>query len=152
MKPKFLNYAIWITVSMAVMTSCGASSKVVLSSNVDINQYKYVVLGNSSTGNNALNDVVLAVQNMIANTNLTVLQASTYSDVIAYSGHVLTPIINIKSETYGGGHTYITVTFYDFFTDQCLAVVKSSGIGMTIEHDQQLALRAIEKKLNTIFN
>lgn len=52
----------------------------------------------------------------------------------------LTPNIHVTSEKWDGGHTYITVTFYDHGTNQSIAVVKSSGIGMSISQDQNIAL------------
>lgn len=39
----------------------------------------------------------------------------------------------------------LTITFYDLYTDQSVAVVKSSGIGLSISQDQKLALGAIRK-------
>ena len=51
--------------------------------------------------------------------------------------------INVKSEKWDSGHSYITITFYDLYTDQSVAVVKSSGIGLSILQDQKLALGAI---------
>ena len=59
--------------------------------------------------------------------------------------------IHVTSEKWDGGHTYITVTFYDYNTNQSVAVIKSSGIGMTISHDQNIALNAIRKKINKLF-
>lgn len=48
-------------------------------------------------------------------------------------------------------HTYITITFYDYDTGQSIAVLKSSGIGLSIPQDQNIALRAIRKKLKKVF-
>ena len=45
----------------------------------------------------------------------------------------------------------ITITFYDLLTDQRVAVIKSSGIGLSIAQDQKLALSAIRKKLQSVF-
>ena len=41
--------------------------------------------------------------------------------------------------------------FYDYETNQSIAVVKSSGIGWTISQDQELAYKAIKKELNKFF-
>ena len=57
----------------------------------------------------------------------------------------------MKSEKWDGGHTYISISFYDYATNQSVAVVKSSGIGLTISHDQKLALSAIKKELDISF-
>ena len=45
----------------------------------------------------------------------------------------------------------IAVTFYDYNTNQSVAVIKSSGIGMTVSHDQSIALSAIRKKISKLF-
>ena len=57
-----------------------------------------------------------------------------------------------QSEKWDGGHTYITVTFYDYNTNQSVAVIKSSGIGMMVSHDQSIALSAIRKRLVNFSN
>lgn len=90
----------------------------------------------------------MAVQNQIAETNLKVLSTSNISKVLECSDSILTPNIHVTSEKWDGGHTYITVTFYDYNNNQRIAVVKSSGIGMTVSHDQNIALGAIRKKLD----
>ena len=64
---------------------------------------------------------------------------------------ILSPRISVKSEKWDGGHTYISISFYDYETNQSVAVVKSSGIGLSIAHDQQLAFSAIKKELNKVF-
>ena len=64
---------------------------------------------------------------------------------------VVSPKINVKTEKWDGGYTYISVNFYDYDTNQSIAVVKSSGIGLTISQDQELAYKAIKKELNKFF-
>ena len=61
------------------------------------------------------------------------------------------PKINVKTEKWDGGHTYISISFYDYDTNQSIAVVKSSGIGLTISQDQKLAYKAIKKELDKVF-
>ena len=124
------------------MVSC-ASSKVVLYNNVNIDKYKYVIFGDETTGDRELDDVVMAVQNHISSTNLKVLSSTNRLNILECSDSILTPNIHITSEKWDGGHTYITVTFYDYNSNQRVAVVKSSGIGMTVGHDQNIALGAI---------
>ena len=71
---------------------------------------------------------------------------------LIYQGEkVLSPRINVKTEKWDGGHTYISISFYDYDTNQSVAVVKSSGIGMTISHDQKLAYKALKKELDKTF-
>mgnify|MGYP001100147447 CR=1 FL=1 len=86
-----------------------------------------------------------------AETNLKVLSTSNISKVLECSDSILTPNIHVTSEKWDGGHTYITITFYDYDTGQSIAVLKSSGIGLSIPQDQNIALRAIRKKLKKVF-
>ena len=56
-----------------------------------------------------------------------------------------------KTEKWEGGHTYISISFYDYDTNQSIAVIKSSGIGWSISQDQKLAYKAIKKELDKVF-
>jgi len=150
MKLKFIKQIIAIAIIISLVASC-SSSKIVLSNNANIEKYKYVIFGNELSGDRELDDVVMLVQNQIAETNLKVLSASNISKVSECSDSILTPNIHVTSEKWDGGHTYITVTFYDYNNNQCIAVVKSSGIGMTVSQDQNIAIGAIRKKLNRLF-
>ena len=47
--------------------------------------------------------------------------------------------------------TYISISFYDYDTNQSIAVIKSSGIGWSISQDQKLAYKAIKKELDKVF-
>lgn len=60
---------------IVLMTSC-ASGKIVLSNDVNISKYKYVIFGKETSGDRELDDVVMSVQNQIAETNLIVLSSS----------------------------------------------------------------------------
>ncbi len=135
-------------VILMVFTSC-SSSKLVVSNGANISKYKYVSFGKEQTGDRELDDVVLLVQNEIANTKLQPISLTYAPD--DYLGYTLTPHINVTSEKWDGGHTYITITFYDLYTDRSVAVVKSNGIGLSVSQDQKLALVAIRKKLQTVF-
>lgn len=132
------------------MVAC-ASSRVVLSNNVSIDKYKYVIFGDKMTGDRDLDDIVMIVQNYISSTNLKVISSIDKNKVLECSDSILTPSIHVTSEKWDGGHTYITVTFYDYSSNQYIAVVKSSGIGMTVGHDQNIALKAIKKELKKLF-
>lgn len=148
MKLRLINGITHIAIIL-MLASC-STGKIVLSNNADISKYKYVIFGNESSGDRELDDIVMAVQNQITETNLKVLSTSDVSS-IRMTDSILTPNIHITSEKWDGGHTYITVTFYDYSNNQCIAVVKSSGIGMTVSHDQNIALGAIKKKLDKLF-
>lgn len=145
------NFVILLTLSIfsLILSSCSSSANLVLSNGIDISKYKYVCFGNEQTGDRSLDDVMMIVHNEITNTKLQPISMSYAPD--DYLGHTLTPNIHVTSETRSGGQTYITITFYDLLTDQSVAVIKGSGMGFTIEHDQELALGAIRKKLQSAF-
>lgn len=147
---KLVKHILSIAIVSLIMASC-ASSKVVLSNNVSIDKYKYVIFGDETTGDRELDDVVMAVQNHISSTNLKVLSSTNRLKILECSDSILTPNIHITSEKWDGGHTYITITFYDYNSNQRVAVVKSSGIGMTVGHDQNIALGVIKKELDKLF-
>ena len=125
-------------------TSCSSTANLVVSNSANLSKYKYVSFGKEQTGDRELDDVMLLVQNEIANTKLQSISLTYAPD--DYLGYTLTPHINVKSEKWD-----ITITFYDLLTDQSVAVIKSSGIGLSISQDQKLALGAIRKKLQTVF-
>lgn len=51
-----------------------------------------------------------------------------------------------------GWWTYLYFNkFYDYDTNQSIAVIKSSGIGWSISQDQKLAYKAIKKELDKVF-
>lgn len=133
-----------------VLYAC-STSKMVVSHGIDLSKYSYVVFGKETTGNRELDDVMMTVQNEIANTKLEVVSAQDALAKIALGESVLSPNIHVSTEKWDGGHTYITITFYDYNTNQSVVVLKSSGIGLTISHDQNIALGAIRKKLKQVF-
>lgn len=57
----------------------------------------------------------------------------------------------MKSEKWDGGHTYITICFYDYETNLTFAVLKSRGIGIFISQNQRLAYKAMKKELDKTF-
>lgn len=139
-----------IIVVLLMMVSC-ATSKTVLLNNVNISKYKYVVFGTEISGDRELDDVSMEVQNYIASTDLIVLSSYNSIDKVECLDCILTPHIHVTTEKWDGGHTYITVTFYDYVGGQRIAVVKSSGIGLTVIHDQNIALDAIKEELDKLF-
>lgn len=149
MRLKLIRYILSIAI-IILIASC-ASSKIVLSNNANIDKYKYVIFGNEMSGDRELDDIIMEVENQIAETNLEVLLTSNRSKISECSDSILTPNIHVISEKWDGGHTYITVTFYDYNNNRSIAVVKSSGIGMTISQDQNIALDALRKKLEKLF-
>ena len=109
-----------------------------------------VVFGREDDGDAELADILMIVQNELSE-KLNVVSPSNASAIISNGGKVLSPRISVKSEKWDGGHTYISISFFDYATNQSIAVVKSSGIGLSISHDQKLALSAIKKELNKTF-
>ena len=150
MKQHFIEKIILSSIITILMLSC-ASSKIVLSNSVDISKYKYVIFEKETAGDRELDDIVMSVQNQIATTNLTVLSEANSSKISECADSILTPNIHVTTEKWDGGHTYIIVTLYDYTTNQSIAVIKSSGIGMTIKNDQNIALAAIGKEINKLF-
>lgn len=135
-----------------VFFSCVSTHSTTTASNgVNLYEYKYVVYGTEdSDGAAELADILLMVQNELSGKLQTV--SSEEAQTLIYSDKkVVSPRINVKSEKWDGGHTYITISFYDFKTNQLVAVVKSSGIGLSIAQDQKLALSAIKKELQKVF-
>ena len=135
---------------MITLQAC-STSRSVISHGVDLSKYSYVVFGTESSGDRELDDIIMAGQNEIAETNLTVLSVSNTLKIFESSDSILTPNIHVTSEKWDGGHTYITITFYDYDTGQSIAVLKSSGIGLSISQDQNIALRTIRKNLKNVF-
>lgn len=142
---------LFVIIVVGIMIQSCSTSKAVISQGADLSKYSYVVFGRESSGDRELDDVVMNVQNEIANTKLSVVSPQTAYAKIAGGEYVLSPNIHVTTEKWDGGHTYITITFYDYNTNLSVAVLKSSGIGMTISHDQEIAIDAIRKKLKQIF-
>lgn len=138
-------------IAFVIILQACSTSKVVVSNGIDLSNYSYVVFGKEATGDRELDDIVMSVQNEIADTKLKVVSAQDALLKIANGESVLSPNIHVSTEKWDGGHTYITITFYDYDTNQSVAVLKSSGIGMTISQDQNIALGAIRKKLKKVF-
>lgn len=139
---------VFLVLQFILFNSC-SSSNAVVSHGSDLSKYKYVVFGKESTGDRELDDMIMLIQNEIAN-RLQVISAQKGLELLNLGELILSPNINVKSEKWDGGHTYITINFHDYGTSQSIAVIKSSGIGLTISHDQKIALNAIRKKLDKI--
>lgn len=138
-------------IAVVIILQTCSTSKAVISHGIDLSKYSYVVFGKESTGDRELDDIVMAVQNEIADTKLRVISEQDGLAKIALGEFVLSPNIHVSTEKWDGGHTYITITFYDYNTNQSVVVLKSSGIGLTISQDQNIALGAIRKKLKKVF-
>lgn len=136
--------------SMFLISCASSKSTTTIANGSDLSKYKYVVFGNGDEGDAELSDILMLVQNDISQ-RLKVVTPENASNLIREGKGVLSPKISVKTEKWDGGHTYITISFYDYGTDQSVAVVKSSGIGLTISHDQKLAYKALKKELDKTF-
>ncbi len=144
-------YSFSLITFISLMMSCASSkSATTISNGVTLSDYKYIVFGREDDGDAELADILMIVQNKLSE-KLTVVSPANATAVISNGGKVLSPRISVKSEKWDGGHTYISISFFDYATNQSVAVVKSSGIGLSISHDQKLALSAIEKELDKTF-
>lgn len=147
---KNILYFLTITI-ISVFVSCASSKTVTTRANgMDISKYKYVVFDASNREDAELADVVMMLQNEISE-KLQVVSAEKAKSLIASGEKVVYPKISAKTEKWDGGRTFISVNFYDYDTNQSIAVVKSNGIGLSISHDQKLACKAIKKELNKVF-
>ena len=148
----------WIVAFLTIVTflplllvSCTSSKSVTtVAKGNDISKYKYVVFGSEDEGDAELADILMMVQNDISE-KLQVVSPERAHSLIYQGERVLSPRINVKTEKWEGGHTYISISFYDYDTNQSVAVIKSSGIGLTISQDQKLAYKAIKKELDKTF-
>ena len=143
---KYVSYFMLIAI-VSVFVSCASSkSTTTVLSGTDISKYKYVVFGTGDEGDAELADMLMMVQNEISEK----LQEKAKT-LIAFGEKVASPKINVKTEKWDGGHTYISISFYDYDTNQSIAVIKSSGTGWSISQDQKLAYKAIKKELDKVF-
>ena len=136
--------------SMFLISCASSKSTTTIANGSDLSKYKYEVFGNGDEGDAELSDILMLVQNDISQ-RLKVVTPENASNLIREGKGVLSPKISVKTEKWDGGHTYITISFYDYSTNQSVAVVKSSGIGLTISHDQKLAYKALKKELDKTF-
>lgn len=147
---KSVQYFALFLIVIAFVSCVSSKGTTTLSNGTDITKYKYILFGKENDGDEELADILLMVQNELSE-KLTVVSDAKAIQLIAQGEYVLSPQINVKTEKWGGGHTYISISFYDADTNQNVAVVKSSGIGLSISHDQQLAFKAIKKELDKVF-
>ena len=147
---KLINILSVFVIYLTLVACASSQSATTIAKGNDISKYKYVVFGSGDEGDAELADILMMVQNDISE-KLQVVSSEKARSLIYQGENVLSPRINVKTEKWDGGHTYISISFYDYDTNQSVAVVKSSGIGMTISHDQKLAYKALKKELDKTF-
>ena len=137
-------------ISLLIVSCAASQSTTTIAKGNNVSNYKYVVFGSEDEGDAELADILMMVQNDISE-KLQVVSPEKARILIRQGERVLSPRINVKTEKWDGGHTYISISFYDYDTNQSVAVVKSSGIGLSISQDQELAYKAIKKELDKTF-
>lgn len=147
---KKISYILVALVALLLASCASSKSTTTIAKGNDIANYKYVVFGSEDEGDAELADILMMVQNEISE-KLLVVSPEKARTLIRQGDRVLSPRINVKTEKWNGGHTYISISFYDYDTNQSVAVVKSSGIGLSISQDQKLAYKAVKKELDKIF-
>ncbi|MBP2690546.1 MAG: hypothetical protein J6B44_01795 [Muribaculaceae bacterium] len=149
-KRKFLLPVLLMSSFLSIMlNSCGSASLVV-SQGVDLSEYKYICFGDKGIeGEDSFADIIMMVENEIVYTNLKPISLAHAPDDCWW--HTLTPDIYITAEKLGGGNTHITLSLRDINTGQDVIVIKSSGFGWTSSHDKKLAVKALGKKLQSVF-
>lgn len=149
MKP--IQYITYILFAFLTLSCATSQSSTTLARNVNLSNYKYVIFSHENEGDAELDDLLLKVENHISDI-LEVVNSTKAMLLISRGEHVLSPNLNVKTEKWDGGQTYITINFHDYETGQSVAVIKSSGIGITVLHDQTLAYNALIKELYKAFN
>lgn len=122
-------------------------SSTTTSTGANLKSYKYLVFGEEDEkGDDILNDILLKVHNELPK-YFEVVTTQKALNLINNNVMVISPKINVETQYWEGGHTYITISFYDFATKEMVVVIKSSGYGMSISQDQKLATFAIRREL-----
>lgn len=143
-----MKKTILISLLFSILLTACSSSNLIVSDGINLNNYDYIVFREYSTGDRKYDDVMMLVQNEIAQTRLNVISPYNLSQ---YGTNVLTPNIHVISEEWDEDKTFITITFYDYYTNQAVAVIKSRGTGISISQSQGIAIGAIRKKLHNTF-
>lgn len=114
-----------------------------------LEQYKHVVFTPDSA-ELELADIVMYVHNEMANI-VSVVTEDKIASLLQDSNKVAYATVCASTEKWPGGHTFITIVFRDVNATTPMAVVKSSGIGVSIKNDQNIAKRAISRELRKAF-
>ena len=148
---KKIIYAVLASIAFVILTSCASSkSSSVVSYGDNLFDYQYVTFGEiSKDGSPEVSDLLMIVSNEIA-AKLVAISDSEVPNKLRQGYKVISPQINVKTERFDGGHTYITITFRDYVTSKTVAIVRSSGIGWSISQDQKMALKAIRRELDKV--
>ena len=77
------TFGLFCAIVVVIILQACSTSKAVISHGIDLSKYSYVVFGKESTGDRELDDIVMAVQNEIANTKLEVISEQNGLEKIA---------------------------------------------------------------------
>lgn len=150
---KKIFFCCLLLTSCVLLSSC-VSSHTVLSqyTTVPVSSYKYVVFGEDQDKTaNSLDGVIMEAQSDISSFLVPVSRAQAYELVENKGEFVLSPKIHVQTQYWDGGHTIITVDLIDWHTGRSVALLKGTGCGFSILHDQNLALGSIRKQLRKLF-
>lgn len=150
---KKLLFCCLLVTSCVLLSSCGSSHTVLSQyTTVPVSNYKYVVFGeNQDKTANSLDGVMMEVESDISSFLMPVSRAQAYELVENKGELVLSPKIHVQTQYWDGGHTIITVDLIDWHTGRSVALLKGTGCGFSILHDQNLALGSIRKQLRKLF-
>lgn len=146
----FLAPFLVFCLSLGIISCASSKSSTTLSKGASLSDYKYIVFGNANEGDADMADVLLMVQNELSG-KLKSLTREEAQPLIEQGVKVLSPTINVKSEKWDDGQTYITINFHDYVTHQLVAVVKSGGATPLNPVGQNPALSGIKRELNKTF-
>ena len=148
---KKVLYILFVFATLNLLSCASSKSSTTIAEGASISNYKYMVFGqNDEDSSPELADIMLMVHNELSS-RLKVVSQMEAIRLMNTGEYVISPRIMVKTEKWDGGHTYITISLYDADTNQLVAVVKSSGIGLSISQDQALAFKALKKELDKVF-
>lgn len=137
---KFIKLFLIATITLILQSCVSSRSTTTIARDINLSNYNHIVFGEYDGKESAeLNDIMLTVENILTHRFKTATSSEAV-DFILQGECVLSPNINNKTEKCDEGHTFITITLYDYNTKQRIAVVKSSGIGFSISQDLKLTL------------
>ena len=93
---KRISFLIAMVLAIISLASCSSSANLVISNGANLSNYKYISFGKEQTGDRNLDDIMMLIQNEIANTKLQPISLSYAPD--DYLSHTLSPNIHITSE------------------------------------------------------
>ena len=165
---KNIFYSICFLTIIISVESCNTKSNMVLYDGFNLKDYKYIVFGERPSEINdsveydlyafpffylkeSKNDPMpIRVKNEIIKyfSEVSIDKANEYAN----NGElVLSPDIKIKVEYKNNGHTFITVSFFDYHTNKLIAEINSRGIAFSTAGDKNYAIKGVKRELQKLF-